>query len=298
MREWFESIGGLEPDTKAKLIATAIILIVLFFIRRWTGRLLVGKIKDPKALYTWKESITYISYGIAIILLIAFWFEKFESVGTILGLFSAGLAVALKDPLVNLAGWLFIVIRRPLQVGDRIQIGEFKGDVIDIRIFQFTLNEIGNWVEADQSTGRIIHIPNGKVFTEMQANYSRGFKFIWNEVKVLITFESNWEKAKHVLQEIANENTKNLSESAEERLKVAAQKFMIFYNKLTPFVYTSVKDSGVLLTIRYLCNPRQRRGSEHLLWEKILAEFDKHQDIEFAYPTQRFYRLNEEKDKP
>ena len=64
---------------------------------------------------------------------------------------------------------------------------------------------------------------------------------------------------------------------------------MIFYNKLTPTVYTSVQDCGVLLTIRYLCDPRQRRSTEQAFWEDILDEFAACNDIDFAYPTQRFY---------
>jgi len=90
-------------------------------------------------------------------------------------LLSAGIAIALKDVFVNLAGFIFIMWRQPLEVGHRIQIGEVAGDVVDIRPFQFTILEIGNWVDADQSTGRMIHIPNGKIFTENLANYHFGF---------------------------------------------------------------------------------------------------------------------------
>jgi small-conductance mechanosensitive channel len=63
-------------------------------------------------------------------------------------------------------------------VGDRVQLGEYRGDVIDQRIFMFSLLEIGNWVDADQSTGRVIHLPNGKIFTEVLANYGQGFHYI------------------------------------------------------------------------------------------------------------------------
>ena len=64
---------------------------------------------------------------------------------------------------------------------------------------------------------------------------------------------------------------------------------MIFYSVLTPTVYTSVKDSGVMLTMRYLCDVRKRRTTEQLIWENVLDEFAKHSDIDFAYPTTRFY---------
>lgn len=175
---------------------------------------------------------------------------------------------------------------------------KLSGDVIDTRIFEFTIMEIGNWVEADQSTSRIIHNPNGKVFTEALANYGKGFEYIWNEISVLVTFESNWERAKEILLKIGKKHTEHLSKSAERKVKEVSKRYMIFYSHLTPIVYTSVKESGILLTIRYLCGPRRRRISEHEIWEDIVEEFSRHDDIDFAYPTQRFYNyLLEKKSK-
>ena len=190
---------------------------------------------------------------------------------------------------MDLFGWIFILWRRPFEVGDRIQIGDHAGDVIDLRIFQFTLLEIGNWVGGDQSTGRVVHVPNGRVFTVELANYTRGFNFIWNEIPVRVTFESNWRKAKEILLEIAEEHTASSSEAAQEEVRKASQHFMIFYSKLTPTVYTSVEDSGVLLTLRYLCAPRRRRGTSQAIWEDVLDRFLECGDVDFAYPTQRFY---------
>lgn len=181
------------------------------------------------------------------------------------------------------------MIRKPFDVGDRIQIGSVSGDVIDLRIFQFTIMEIGNWVDADQSTGRIIHVPNGKVFTDFQANYSTGFNYIWNELGVLVTFESDWEKAKKILTDILNKHAENLTEDVQKKIKETSRRFMIFYSVLTPIVYTSVKDSGVMLTMRYLCDVRKRRISAATIWEEVLIEFAKHDNIDFAYPTTRFY---------
>ena len=79
---------------------------------------------------------------------------------------------------MNLVGWQYIVWKKPFDVGDRIEIGQNSGDVIDITPFNFTVMEIGNWVNADESTGRIIHVPNGQVFTQPLANYGKGFQFI------------------------------------------------------------------------------------------------------------------------
>ncbi len=180
------------------------------------------------------------------------------------------------------------------EVGDRIEIAGHKGDVIDIRLQQFTLNEIGNWVDADQSSGRIIHIPNGKVFSEPVANYDRGFRYIWHEVPVLVTFESDWKKAKDILTGIAFKHAEHLTAQAEQDLLTASRQYLINYTKLTPIVYTSVTDSGVRLTIRYLIEPRRRRGTEHAIWEDILTEFAACPDVDLAYHTVRSFKLTDE----
>jgi small-conductance mechanosensitive channel len=135
-------------------------------------------------------------------------------------------------------------------------------------------------------------VPNSNVLREALANYQIGFEYIWHEIPVLITFESDWKRAKVLLQKIANDNVENLLDGAQEQIRRAAQKYFIFYGALTPIVYTTVKDSGVLLTMRYLVNPRQRRSSEQQIWESTLDAFDEEDDIELAYPTTRFYTVS------
>ena len=295
LTESIQNLLGIQPEVQVKLLITICIILGLWVMRFIILKIVWRQTEDIKTRYVWKRGLTYAFSFLGIFVIGAVWVDAIGRLGAFLGLLSAGLAIALKDPLTNIAGWLFIIIRKPFSVGDRIQIGENTGDVIDIRIFQFTIMEIGNWVEADQSTGRIIHIPNGKVFLESQANYSKGFNYIWNEIPILITFESDWKKAKQILSKIASEHAEHLSQYAERQIKEASKKFLIFYKHLTPIVYTDVKDSGVLLTIRYLTDPLKRRSSQHEIWENVLEEFGKHADIDFAYPTQRFYNHSTEK---
>ncbi len=293
---WLEQNLNLNPDIIWKVFLSVMVILGLYLIRFFSIKLAFRQLDDEnaKSRYLWKKSIKNIYYVLSLLVLIAIWVEQVGSLATFFGLFTAGLAIALRDPLVNLAGWLFIIIRKPLAVGDRIQIGDFAGDVIDVRFFQFTINEINNWVDADQSTGRIIHIPNGQVFTIAQANYNQGFSHIWNEIGVLVTFESNWEHAKELLIKIVNHHSEKFSAKARKQLIEASEKFMIFYGTLTPYVYVSVKDSGVKLTLRYLVDPRKRRASEDEIWTTILKEFAEHSDIDFAYPTTRIYSNQQE----
>jgi len=297
--EFFSETIGISPANQSKILYSILIIAVLAIIRYGILKLVWRLTEDPKGRYTWKRSVSFTIGFLTLILVSSVWIKAIGELGAFLGLLAAGLAIAFKDPLTNIAGWIFILTRKPFVVGDRIQIGDQAGDVIDLRLFQFSLLEIGNWVDADQSTGRIIHIPNGKVFTQNQSNYSSGFEFIWNEIPILLTFESNWKEAKDILLNIVRKHSEDLSADAEKRIIEASKKYMIFYQYLTPIVYTSVKDSGILLTMRYICDARKRRNSEHRIWEDILNDFARQNDIEFAYPTQRFFNRNvENEDSP
>ncbi len=286
---WIQQSLGIGLATQQKLLASVLVVLAVWGLRRIVLSVVFRSVDDIRARYRWQKSSSYTSFALDVIIVGFIWANAIGSLGTFLGLVSAGLAIALKDLVVNLAGWAFIVWRRPFELGDRIEVGDNRGDVIDIRIFQFTLMEIGNWVHADQSTGRIIHVPNGRVLSDPLANYTKGFQHIWNELPVLVTFESNWRRAKEALEEIARDHATHLTETAEHNIREVSRRFMIFYSKLTPIVYTSVIDSGVLLTVRYLCDPRERRGTAQTIWEDILEAFARFDDVDFAYPTTRFY---------
>lgn len=289
MSDWLQSNFGLTPATQTKVAASCIVFLLLWAVRLIVLRVVWGRTHDAKLRYRWQKGTAYVTTTIGILLLGRIWLEAFKDIATLLGLIGAGIAIALKDILMNIVGWLYMIWRRPFSVGDRIQIGTHAGDVIDVRLFQFTLNEIGNWVNADQSTGRVIHIPNAQVITEVIANYTEGFEYIWNEIPVMITFESDWERAKQLLIEIVTRDSAETVKAAEESVRQSTRRFMIVYTTLTPTVYTSVAADGVTLTLRYLCQPRRRRVTEQILWEDILRAFAKEDRIDLAYITRRGY---------
>jgi len=282
---------NLVPYIKNPLVqkglGTLAVILMLWLIRWLLLRIAERNIEDAKTLFSTKKTVGYVVAIIGTLVIGRIWLRAFDSFATYFGLLSAGIAIALKDMLANLVGLLFIIWRSPFTIGNRIQIGTHSGDVIDIRPFQFTILEIGNWVKADQSTGRIIHIPNGQIFIMSLSNYDQGFQYIWNEIPVLITFESNWQKAKGILQKILDDRYIASSKKAEAAILEAAKKYLIFYRSITPKVCTSVEDSGVLLSIRYLTEIRKRRGSSEEIWEAVLTAFGNESDIDLAYPTYR-----------
>jgi len=280
---------GLEVGLQRNLLGTLLVFLFFMITRYILHAIIRWKLDDVKKHYVARKTITY-GLGFATLMLLwRVWIGPGTGFVAYLGIVSAGLAIALQDPLTNLAGWLFITIRKPFTAGDRLEINQTQGDVIDIELFQFSLIEIAQDVHADQSTGRIVHIPNGWVFKHSIKNYTQSFNFIWNEMPIVITFESDWKRAKTLIEQIGRNHTAIRSEHAAKQVREAARKYLIFFHHLTPIVWTSVEDIGVRLTLRYLCDPRKRRSSECYIWEEILEAFQQEDHIDFAYPTQRFY---------
>lgn len=286
---WISENLGISTDIQAKLLATIVLLIALTVIRIAVFRSINQRVEDGEVAYRSRKITTYTVTIVGIITLSWIWLEAFDNLATYLGLVSAGVAIALSDLLKNMAGWIYILARRPFSVGDRIEIEAIRGDVVDIRLFRFSLMEVGNWVDADQSTGRLIHIPNGKVFTSAIANYTEGFEFIWHELPFLVTFESDWRRAEEILLDALEEHAPKLGGRAESQIRATALRYHIKVGAVTPIVYLTVKDSGVLLTGRFLVDARSRRSVEQLLWKSILDGIAADPAVELAYPTVRTY---------
>lgn len=297
LQEYFDVNVGIE--FLAKIIQSLVIFFILLLVRRLAYRLINRRFrKNTRLLYNWRKVAEYSTVALGFILIGRIWLTGVDTLVTYFGLLSAGLAIALQDPIVSLVAWIFIVWRRPFVVGDRIQIEDIIGDVIDIRVFSFSLLEVGRRIEAEQSTGRVIHIPNGTVFKEPLINTHQGYPFIWNEIPVMVTFESDWEKAKSILNTIIHKLAPDVKEGIR-KYEMRSDRFVISYSNHEPTIYTSVANSGVVLTLRYLVDPRRVRGSEQDIWEAILRAFAMHWDIDFAYPTQReFLHFEEGKKQP
>jgi len=281
---WLASLFGVSNDFVTKLLASVAVFVVYVVVRRVVLQLVGRRFEDSSTRYRFNKGSQIIFLTIAAIVLFRVWFHDASGIGTWLGLVSAGIAVALQDPLENLAGWLYFVTRRPFRVGDRVQVGSHAGDVVDVHLFSFSLLEIGNWVDADQSTGRLIHIPNGWLFKHSIAGYDQGFPYIWNEIVVTVTFESDWRKAKKELETILANHAEKVEEDDFHR---ASETLHIQFTRLTPVVWIGTAPEGVKLTMRYLCRPRMRRVSGSQMWEAILDAFANLDDVDFAYPTTR-----------
>ncbi|MBN1782013.1 mechanosensitive ion channel family protein [bacterium] len=296
VRIWTGSgfLTSFRNDIMTNLIRSGVALLIIYtvyyFIRRFINSLQITINKK----HEYRKRAGYTATVVFLLMQIPIWAGSTQHWATVLSVMGAGIALALHEVLLNLAGWFYILFRRPYRTGDRIELGQLQGDVIDISVMQTTLLEIGNWVDGDQSTGRVVHMPHGQIFRVPLYNYTQGFEFIWNELSVLITFESNWESAKALLHQFGEEESKAVQETVKTRIDKMSREYLIYYRNFTPIVYTRIEDSGVKLTLRYLTEAKKRRNGIDAISRKMLKAVSQARDVEFAYPTVRVYRQDAE----
>ncbi|HOO77262.1 MAG TPA: mechanosensitive ion channel [bacterium] len=279
-----------QRELYRKLLQTLLILAGGYVLIYFLIKLINHRVADIRTRHLARKHIIYSLNLLIIVSIVFLWFHHIGSLTIFLSAVAAGIALALQEVILSVAGWFVILIRRPFEVGDRVEFGGVKGDIIDIQILQTSMLEIGNWVAADQSTGRIVHVPNSAVFKKENYNYSRGFEYIWNELAVLITFESDWRRAEEIMLGHAGKQAEGMEEIVTRKIKKMSRRYMIHYGKLSPIVYVAIKDSGVELTLRYLTDARKRRITQDFFSRAILDDFRREEGIELAYPTYRIVK--------
>jgi small-conductance mechanosensitive channel len=279
----------LTPNA-TKGVLTFGIIIVIYIVMLLVIKIINKKVGDIKRRHTARKTTLYAATLLALAAVSVLWMENLRTISVVISVIGAGLVVALGDVFLCIAGWFLILIRRPYDAGDRIQIGEVMGDIIDIRLFQTSMLEIGNWTKEDQSTGRVVHVPNSQLFKFPVFNFTRGFEYLWDEIKITVTFESDWKKAEEIMLLHAHSEGETVSSEVSKRIKKMAERYLIFYEKLTPIVYTKIIDNGIELSLRYLTAAKARRHRRDKISRLILDDFEKEEKVNFAYPTYRIVR--------
>jgi small-conductance mechanosensitive channel len=282
----------------SQVIWSLVVVVGLLIVRRAIGRLLDKRFTDPADRYRWNKVLRSVTWAVIAVIVAAIWLDGVSGLATVIAIIAAGLAIALRDPIVDLGGWLYISGRHPFKVGDRIAIAGERGDVVDISPFVFTLMQVGDAVAGTrQSTGRLVLVPNKFIFTNPLVNENLVFDYIWHEIPVVVTFESDWQRAKEILEETVNRHAAHLAPDAEAQAQASLTQYMVSVASFEPRVFTRAVNSGVELTMRFLCEVRQPREMEMAIWEDVLRAFADEPRIDLAYTTSRVVR-NTEEGKP
>lgn len=277
-------LSKLTHINKAYFLIVIELLVTYFIIK--VIRFIIVKVytkfvEDARKRYLYNQKVNLISNLIFAVIIFLILNLYMKNVITIISFVSAALTLALREMITNWFAGLYIKIKKPFKVEDRIEIDSKKGDVINISDLSFEMLEVGERVYGEQSTGIIVHLPNSIVFSKPIKNYNKAFKYIWNEILVEVPLDADIEKTKDVLYKIINKNeiVKRIPKKMSDQVDDVSLEYRIYYNKLKPIIYTKVVDSHVELYIRYLVHPKKNRNVENEVWLDILEAY-KNKEIE------------------
>lgn len=284
MNEFLKHVGNHNfANSFEKLLASIIGIAILYLLRLLVMQVIKKNLQKELTLMRWKKGISTGFYVLSVLLVALIWINGFQSFATIIALIAAGLAIAFKEPLLNIGAWAYILARRPFIIGDRIEIDGHAGEVLDIRMFMFTLQEVGGKnIGADQPSGRIIHVPNGRVFITSCYNFTESTSFIYHEIQTLLTHDSNWEKLETFFLDFMEQNKAIWKAPQKVKADNDFREYYLFDADAPPKAFVEVKELGVLLTMRFTVNPRGIRKAEDQLWRAILPFIQSQNDIHFA----------------
>ena len=273
----------LSTEMAVKLFWSAISITILYGIFAvGIYELGIDKVPDKKARYSIRKAARLTWNVLLVVVLLWIWVPNPQALVVAYGVVAAGIAFALQDVIKNFAGGFIIFLGSQYRVGDRIEIRGVCGDVIDIGLFSTRLLEIQGWVAADQATGRIVTIPNGVVLNNPVHNYTHQHEFIWDELAVVVTAESDWSEAMRLLVDIATEHTKEYAGVAEKSLGNLQQQYYIDGRETHPRVFIANHDHGYQLAVRYVVGARARRVVNSNIWGHIIRVFSEHSAIAIA----------------
>ena len=250
-------------------VGFAIIAVVIGLLRRSATRY----IRDSSSRYRTRKFLNFAAYVAAAILLLILFSNKLGGLVVTLGVVGAVVAFALQEVIGSVAGWLVILFGRIYKIGDRVQIGSVKGDVIDIGVLRTSIMEIGGWVKADAYSGRILKVSNFYVLKESVANYSGDFPFLWDEITVPVRYGSDYRLARDILQRAADEIVAEHSRRAAETWGKMVNRYLVEAARTEPMVTLAANSNWVEFTLRYVVDYKDRRPTRDRIFTRILDEF-------------------------
>lgn len=273
MLKYIDSLFITFDNKYTVLIFYTIITLIIGKILIYILKKQLIRINNNKFQYKTLNFIKLIISIIEILIIYLIWESNIKNAMTLISFVSAAITLSLKDYILNLFAGFYIKIYKPFKLEDRIEIKGQKGDVINLGALFFELLEISDNY-GHQSTGVVSIIPNSIIFTETVKNMNKGFKYIWDEIKVVVSLDSDIILAKKTLYKIINniDVIKNIPTKMKNELKNNTS-YRMYYNKYEPMIYTEVKDKHVELNIRFLINPKKARLVESYVWNEILKEY-------------------------
>ena len=271
-----------NESVPGRLATTAAVLVFALLVALIASRLAGRRSEDQYARYYLRKGARYVVFIITLVVLAVVWRPFAGQIGVVLGFIAAGIAFAMQEVIGALAGWLNIVLGRIFRVGDRVEMGGVRGDVIDITPLRTKILEMGSalpgagsdvppdsWVGGRQYTGRIVAVSNKMTFTQPVFNYSAAFDYIWEEVTLPIPYWADWRRAEEII--LDEVRAASSSRGAQEAMERMAASYPVPKTEVEPRVFARATDNWMALAARFIVPVRTARSTKDEVTRRIVG---------------------------
>lgn len=279
---------GLDAHTVTKLLFTVGLIVVYALLRRLLAaatRTGAAPVARASRLVFWLRQVLSIVLIAALALgLVSVWFDNPSRLATVAGLFTAGVAFALQRVITAFAAYLVILRGSTFSVGDRIVMGDVRGDVIALDPFQTTIMEMGEsrgeqgdapsmWIHGRQFTGRIVTVNNGVIFDKPVYNYTRDFPYLWDEMTIPIPYDGDDARAEQIMLAVIGRHCVHAEELRDDVRVRLTERYGLDLTEIAPQAYYRLTDNWIAIAVRFLVHDHSARRSKDAMYREILAAF-------------------------
>jgi small-conductance mechanosensitive channel len=268
-----------------KLLLSLVVVVATLIIYRTIRNAIKRRVKDATRLQYMRVAVRNVLAVASFVIILLIWLPTGNNLTTALGILGAGLAIASQELIGSLAAGVNIWVGNIYRVGDRVRIGEVVGDVMDISLARTTVMEVGEWVKADQYTGRVVNVANRMVWTNPVYNFTQHWGYLWDEITLPISYESDWQRAAELMLEQGQTYTAELQADAEAKLSRLVDRYPLKELTVEPTLYLAMTDNWVEITLRFVVDAQERRRVKDRLHQELLQHFQAEEKITVASTT-------------
>ena len=302
-------IGATQHNWHKLLLTIGFIALawIIAWVLRQVLKLFIGSRSGTRFQFWAKQGVSLIVAAILILGVMSIWFDSPARLASVLGLIGAGIAFALQRVITAVAGYFVILRGKTFNVGDRIQMGGVRGDVVGLTFMQTRIMEMGesprekddnkSWVHSRQFTGRIVTVTNDKVFDCPVYNYTHEFAYIWDEISIPVAFHQDFAKAEKIILDAANAQARTTERLGKEEVARLEKRFGIDAGDIDPAVFWRITEDWMELTVRFLAPDHGVRKMKDRMTRDIIVGLEEAK-IVIAATRQEGVTLEPERRRP
>ena len=268
-----------------KLLFSLLILVLTMVGNRVLRNLLKVRVRDPAHVHTLYMLVRNSVFLVGSVLILLVWLGVGSNFTVAMGILGAGIAFASQEVIGSFAGYVNIITGNLFRIGDRVRIGHVTGDVLDVSMLRTTVMEIGEWVQADQYTGRLVTVANRVVFSDPVFNYTQRWPYLWDEITIPVTYNSDWRRAGELMLEHGREYTTQFQAQAQAQLRDLVNTYPVHDATVEPTLYIVMTDNWIEMTLRYVVDAQARRQVKTRLHHELLQHFESEPNVTVASMT-------------